>query len=745
MNFEKKYYAFISYSHQDEEWAKWLQHEFEHYHLPTTLNGLPNLPEKFRPIFRDVDELSGGELKPQISYALMSSANLVILCSPNSAKSKYVNDEILEFIEIGKQNGVNNISNIFPFIIEGIPHSKEKPEYECFPEALKSLPSELIAGDATKHGREHAFVKILSGTLRKSDIGFSMLWNQFERDRIEKERKEREQRNRLLMLESRYISAKALDVAPFDSQLARMLVSRVLPKDINDPEDRPYCPEAESTLRKILYYKSAVLKTGPGMESFMVNQKCDRGVSGHSDGSIRTWDLNTGLQIGEALRVHDVKVVCTTYSHDGNTIASSSIDCSIILWNTCTGKRKSLKCSSGYAKKMTFTHNDKQLIVMSTDSILMAWDMEKNCWIHETKVPESNNMAIDRSDKLIALATMNFSIVIYDLTEFKTVKTISNAHSESLISVDFSPDGKKLLSSAFDGKFKIWNLINGEMELAKSAGVVNGAYGPIIFSARYSDNGNSIVTTSKDNIVRVWSVPFDENQTRPLSRFVNGVIDAYLSPDGDYLISVQMDDSVRILDINPKVPYKIVGRARYIPFDSKTVYGHHRLEIDSCDIKITDLDSGKTLKILRGHEKNVSCAIFSPDGSIIVSLSYDGSLRLWNADTGSQICYASCEHTDYPHTAAFSLDGKQLVTASKQELKVWDVGSCIQLGMDICLFDKICMVKFTDDGRGIITETERDYDILIDWEPLGELLDRVQKSLNNRQLTELEKKEYYLE
>ena len=98
----KEYYAFISYSHKDEEWARWLQHEFEHYHLPTTLNGLTDVPDKFRPIFRDIDELSGGELKPQISHALRASAYLIIICSPNSAKSPYVDGQIKEFVEIGE-------------------------------------------------------------------------------------------------------------------------------------------------------------------------------------------------------------------------------------------------------------------------------------------------------------------------------------------------------------------------------------------------------------------------------------------------------------------------------------------------------------------------------------------------------------------------------------------------------------------------------------------------------------------
>lgn len=80
-----KYYAFISYSHKDSDWAKWLQHELEYYQLPSTLNGRKGLPTSFRPIFRDEDELSGGDLKPQISSALASSEFLIVICSPNSA------------------------------------------------------------------------------------------------------------------------------------------------------------------------------------------------------------------------------------------------------------------------------------------------------------------------------------------------------------------------------------------------------------------------------------------------------------------------------------------------------------------------------------------------------------------------------------------------------------------------------------------------------------------------------------
>lgn len=115
-----KYYAFISYSHKDTDWAKWLQHEFEYYKLPTTLNGNKDIPKYFRPIFRDEDELASGELKSQISEALALSENLIVICSPNSAISLYVDNEIKEFIRIGKSCGIDNKKRIFPLIVDGV-------------------------------------------------------------------------------------------------------------------------------------------------------------------------------------------------------------------------------------------------------------------------------------------------------------------------------------------------------------------------------------------------------------------------------------------------------------------------------------------------------------------------------------------------------------------------------------------------------------------------------------------------
>lgn len=669
MHQQKEYYAFISYSHKDEEWAKWIQHEFEHYHLPTTLNGLTDVPDKFRPIFRDIDELSGGELKPQISNALRSSAYLVIICSPNSAKSPYVDGEIREFIEIGEQGGFNNISNIFPFIIEGLPHSKNDPDKECFPKALRKLPSELIAGDVTKHGREQAFVKILAGTLQHSNVRFSMLWNQFERDRIEEERKEREKRDKLLLLESRYLSEKALDIAAVDSHLARMLVLRALPENLNDPNDRPYCFEAENALRIISNYKSAIFQ---GVNRFHLNSIGDKGVSGSKDGIVRIWDIETASPLGEPLQGHTDCILDVTYSLDGKMIASCSKDGSIILWNAETGEQiRIIKGVKDYAIRIVFTHDDKNLVFLarceSREDTLNIWNIEDGCFVHEIPIQTSNDMAVDNDDRYIAMATACTSIVLYDLKKGEKIKDIPNAHPESLTSIDFSPDGKKLVSSTFWGEFIVRDWECDEILLAKKVKDVPFHLLPEIRCVKYSNDGKYIVTASSDNLIKIWNANSGDQVGKPLDGHTKSVFSVCFSQDGNRIVSSSMDDTVRIWDWKPKVSYRIIGRARYIPFEP---------------------DNDKS------------------------AISPDGSLR---------------------------------VNISPTELKVWNIENDIQIGSVLTCFDNFSYAMFLKDGRGIICETENDYDVIFDWLPLQELIDKTRKQVKNRKFSEEEKKKYYLD
>lgn len=91
------------------------------------------LPHRLKPIFRDRDELaSAPELGSVIEDALDRSRNLIVICSPQSAKSQWVNKEVLYFKQLGRAD------RIFCLIVDGDPEGGDK---DCFPEALRQVVS----------------------------------------------------------------------------------------------------------------------------------------------------------------------------------------------------------------------------------------------------------------------------------------------------------------------------------------------------------------------------------------------------------------------------------------------------------------------------------------------------------------------------------------------------------------------------------------------------------------------------
>ena len=325
-----KYYAFISYSHKDSDWAKWLQHEFEYYKLPSTFNGRSDVPSTFRPIFRDEDELSGGELKPQISKALADSEFLIVICSPNSAQSKYVNSEIKEFIEIGKARNEDYAKRIFPLIVEGKPHQGGNSNIECFPQILNELKDmygneiELIAGNVNATNRDHAFVQILAGTLREKNVQFSELWDRYAEFKLAQEKREREQQLKIYRANARFISEKILKkYYDGDSYICRRALIEMYR---NKSNSYPYVGEADKSLRLILERDSTIINIGKhNLSSIALNSRGDRfAISSVNDSTLLFYDIVTSKLIS---KLEGIRCSCHTkilFSRDDTRIVFST-------------------------------------------------------------------------------------------------------------------------------------------------------------------------------------------------------------------------------------------------------------------------------------------------------------------------------------------------------------------------------------------------------------------------------------
>ena len=180
-----KYWAFISYSHRDEAWARWLHRALETYRIPKQLarsatRGGGLSADRIYPVFRDRDELSGGfDLSEKITSALYQSRFLIVICSPSAAASRHVQQEIDIFESFGREQSV------LCLIVDGEPGASSLPHTasrECLPPAVRTrrTPSgelvacEPIAADVRqgKDGRTNAKLKLLAEML---DVSFDAL------------------------------------------------------------------------------------------------------------------------------------------------------------------------------------------------------------------------------------------------------------------------------------------------------------------------------------------------------------------------------------------------------------------------------------------------------------------------------------------------------------------------------------------------------------------------------------------
>ena len=184
----------MSYSHRDEKWGTWLHRALESYRPPKQIVGTVTargpVPKRLAPIFRDREELaSATDLGTVINEALRQSACQIVICSPSSARSKWVNEEILAFKRLGRED------RIFCLIVDGEPNASDDPahaEEECFPPALRyklgpdgnlsTERTEPIAADARqgKDGRTNAKLKLIAGIL---GVGFDGLRQREQRRR----------------------------------------------------------------------------------------------------------------------------------------------------------------------------------------------------------------------------------------------------------------------------------------------------------------------------------------------------------------------------------------------------------------------------------------------------------------------------------------------------------------------------------------------------------------------------------
>ena len=488
----KEYYAFISYKREDERWAKWLQHKLEHYKLPSNLNGRTDLPRQIRPVFRDTSELNPGNLPQQIHDALEASKYLIVVCSPHSAKSEWVNKEIETFIAMGKKDF------IIPFIIEGTAHAAD-PAEECFPSAILNLPAdqELLGANVGEMGRDAAVVKTVA---QMFGVRFDTLWRRFEREQKRK-------RAVIIAVVALFFLA-VLGVAAWIWRQNSII------------------KESRAELQTAYDNLSAANKATEQEKNRAVQAEKNLSVANDSiriayDNISRQNELisqqKSDLQVAnDGYRTNFSRVLAEKASalvDDGDSYLARLLALQALPPN----RPYTVEAESALRNA---TQHDNAILRRHTDVV--------------------NSASFSPDGHYIVSASVDNTVRIWDAQTGRQVGNPLEGHTDRVLSASFSPDGKYIVSASWDKTVRIWDAKTGQQVGAPLEGHTYA-----VCSASFSPDGKYIVSASLDKTVRIWDAKTGRQVGNPLEGHEYGVNSASFSPDGKTIVSASSDNTVR--------------------------------------------------------------------------------------------------------------------------------------------------------------------------------------------------------
>lgn len=356
---------------------------------------------------------------------------------------------------------------------------------------------------------------------------------------------------------------------------------------------------------------------------------------------------------------------------------------------TQTKMRKVLFGNEGPVMRAVFSPDSKMVVTTSYAETARIWNVTRNqcTFVLQGHKDIINSAAFSPDGRRVVTASADKTARIWDVDTGKSVQEL-RGHAGVVISAVFNHDGTRVVTASADGRALVWDAATGRIlsDLSKQSGIV--------YKALFSPDGTKILTASADGTVLIWDAT-KGRILQVLSDHKSIVSSAAFSADSKQVVITSQDETAVVWDIGTGLdvclksdPKSIMNSVAFSPDSNYVLTAGY-----DGTIRIWDTHTGKAIRELRGYydmrryyelfddKAMVRSAIFTPDGTQVLTTGYDGAVRIWDPakdelkdvvpgrkkipDPVTGQAREQSEPQNITISATFSADGKQVVVASR--------------------------------------------------------------------------------
>ncbi len=400
-------------------------------------------------------------------------------------------------------------------------------------------------------------------------------------------------------------------------------------------------------------------------------------ASGSQSDAIRVFDTSDWSLANEIPRSHKGRVNAVCWNDAGNRLASFGLDGVVKLWDIeTTSVVATLRGHQGAVTSGSWSRNQEMLVTASSDSTIKVWNLNKQ---EETRVfTGTKSVAWSPNGKELAIRAMDAasgveSVQVVNAGDGTVLNSLQLDGTGFVGALDFSPDGAKLAVGKYrPGRLIVWDLANRQVILDSLA------HGFELRSVDWSPDGSRLVTGGKDGLIQVWDMQRRKSIQIIQARSAGGNdVDCVVwNPPGTRFASSTQFSGVTIWDAETYAPTHTLNPPKFesggqYPLAWNSTGDRLAISCSGGEIVVVDAATGSPIYTAVGNTSFVRSVAWSPDGTRLASGGYDRQLKIWDASSGREL-FSFSGIDESIECVVWSPDGRQIALANSSNIEVLD-------------------------------------------------------------------------